>query len=340
MEQEKQQKRNLSIYLDEQLIDQLTQEATASNRSRNEVIADLLKGSSLGGGSRPQADDRPMVLVLSSHKGGVAKTITAANLAVEFALKGRKTLLVDLDGQGSASEYLHVYDDTAESRCVADVMIVDKDGNRAALSEVKRPALYADENGVLHQIDNLEVVPSDLRFDNADSRMKNSTLAGVDTRLRDAIDELVSQESYDYVIIDCPPRVDLVTTNAITALEAGKPQSMVIIPVRPDGFSKRGMESTVSAVKAVSRAKKSSTANWVLLRTIDEPRTNLSKILDDVVAEDFPEARFLQTRIEKAVVVMESSQFFTPLAFYAENVKSRSQYIALAEEIEAIANGQ
>ena len=333
------EKKNISLYLDSEIIQQLDEEAAATGKSRSEIMKErVANGGELVAGDGPK--EKPMILVTSSHKGGVAKTITAANLAVEYALKGYKTLVIDLDGQGSVSEYLHVYDDDNQKMCIADVMITDTSGNRASLSEVKRPAVYLDDDLEPHIIENLEVVPSDLRFDNADSKMKNASMAGVDTRLLDSINELNEEEIYDFIIIDCPPRVDLVTTNAITALQAGKHQSMVIVPVRPDGFSKRGMESTVMAIEAVSRAKKTPTGKWVLLRTIDEPRTNLSKILEETVLEDFPEAKFLNSKIEKAVVVMESSQFFTPLAFYAENSKSRSQYIALAEEIEAIANGQ
>ena len=329
-------KQSTSLYLDVEVNENINRKAKESGKSKSEVVNELLRGE--GGESRK---DKPMILVTSSHKGGVAKTITAANLAVEFALKGKKTLVIDLDGQGSISEYLHVYDDSNQNACIADVLITDDNGDGASLKSVKKPALYQDDNMELHEIANLEVVPSDLRFDNADSKMKNSgSMAGVDMRLHDAIEELTEEEKYDYIIIDCPPRVDLVTTNAITALRAGKSESMVIIPVRPDGFSKRGMESTITAIEAVGRKKRTYSSNWMLLRTIDEPRTNLSKILEDMIKEDFPEAKFLETKIEKAVVVMESSQFYTPLAYYAENSKSRSQYIALADEIEEIANGR
>ena len=328
-------KQSTSLYLDVEVNENINRKAKETGKSKSEVVNELLKGE-----TTESNKEKPMIIVTSSHKGGVAKTITAANLAVELAIKGKKTLIIDLDGQGSISEYLHVYDGDNQLPCIADVMIADDNGEEMTLAQVKRPAMYEDDSEEFHEIENLEVVPSDLRFDNADSKMKNSgSMAGIDTRLHDAIEDLLQEEEYDYIIIDCPPRVDLVTTNAITALRAGKPESMVIVPVRPDGFSKRGMESTVSAIEAVGRKKRTYTSNWMLLRTIDEPRTNLSKILEETIMHDFPHAKFLETKIEKAVVVMESSQFYTPLAYYAENSKSRSQYIALADEIEAIVNG-
>ena len=342
-DEEKKEKKTFSVYLDPEVIEKIDREAAEKKMKRSPYLAKKL--TELATGEHEEETELPLILVMSSHKGGVAKTITAANLAVEFAIQDKKTLVIDLDGQGSISEYLHVYDEGNEKPCIADVMVTQMDGSSKRLSEVKRHAEVVDDEGESHIIENLEVVPSDLRFDNADSKMKNSSMAGVDTRLRDAIKDLIDEVAeagdapYELIIIDCPPRVDLVTTNAITALGAGKSSSMVIVPVRPDGFSKRGMESTVSAIEAVSRSKKTRMANWMLLRTIDEPRTNLSRLLEDTVKEDFPDAKFLDTKIDKAVVVMESSQFYTPLAYYAPNSKSRSQYIELAQEIEEIANG-
>lgn len=334
--------KNISIYLTQEELDSVDAEREAFGQSRSSFIRSKLN---------PQLEDvssvkRPVVIVTSSHKGGVAKTITAANLGVELALKGHKTLLIDLDGQGSLSEYLHVYNDDPESPCIADVLFLEGNNRGKKLSEVLVPAKWEkcfiekDQDGnnvmksIIFEIENLDVVPSDLRFDNADSKMKNGPMSGVDTRLYDALEELIGEKEYDYIIIDCPPRVDLVTTNAITAITAGNKDSFIIVPVRPDGFSKRGMMTTIEMIENVARAKKTRTANWILLKTIDEPRTNLAKILESTIFEDFPKAKFFETSIEKAVCIMESAQFFTPLAFYAENTKARSEYISLASEVE------
>lgn len=326
--------RNISIYLTQEELESVDAEREVFGQSRSSFIRSKLN---------PQQEDiaskKPVVIVTSSHKGGVAKTITAANLGVELALKGHKTLLIDLDGQGSLSEYLHVYNDDPDSPCIADVLFLSGNNTGKKLSDVLVPAKRVagkDEKGedIILEIENLDVVPSDLRFDNADSKMKFGPMSGVDTRLSEALEQLFEEKEYDFVIIDCPPRVDLVTTNAITAISVGNKESFIIVPVRPDGFSKRGMGSTIEMIEAVALAKRTRVANWILLKTIDEPRTNLSKILESNILEDFPKAKFFETSIEKAVCVMESAQFFTPLAFYAENSKSRSEYVSLASEVE------
>lgn len=328
----------LSVSLDSDLVVDLDRFANATGLSRSAALTSQLRQARASELEASSAKLKPLIIVTSSHKGGVAKTTTAGNLAVEFALSGKKTLIIDLDGQGSVSEYLSVFTEDLREPCIADIMFGDEIDEPYTLADVKRPALHKDDDEFF-EIPNLEVVPSNLRFDNADSKMKNAMMVGVDIRLRDAINTLVKdtieagEAPYEIIIIDCPPRVDLVTTNAIAALEAGNSGSMVIIPVRPDGFSKRGMKSTIQAVEKVARAKQLPVPHWMLLKTIDEPRTNLSRNLEYIVESEFPEATFFETTIEKSTTVMESTQFFMPLAYYAVNSKSRKQYTELAIEV-------
>ena len=333
-------KKNVSFYLDEEDVAALENESLIRGVSRNEVLKSKLSGEEI----ENDVSDRPVILCFTSHKGGVGKTTSSANVAAVFAQKGKKTLLIDLDGQGSLSEYFHVYDDASEYPCIKDVMIPDLNGNTKSIKEVKVPAKYveltSDGREIYHDIENLEIVPSDLRFDNADSELSTKVKAGSDIMLSNAIEELLKEEKYDYIILDCPPRVDLITTNAFTALDQGNSNSMVIIPVKPDGFSKRGLMSTLDAMKMVARIKHKDLCKWMLLKTAIEPRTNLAKIMDDRIREVVPTARFFDTIITKATVVMESTEFYTPLPFYASNSKSWGEYINLADEIESKNNGK
>ena len=342
MNDENSKKRNVSFYIDDKMIDELDREAVVKGTNRNQILLERLKGDNKL--AQEETGKKPTILVLASHKGGVAKTITAANLAVAFAQKGKKTLAIDLDGQGSLSEYFNVYDEDAARPCIKDVLIPDYKGAIKTLAEVKVPAQYieydTEGNEEVYEIENLEVVPSDIRFDGADLEISNRVKAGPDTVLSNAIETLIEQEFYDYIIIDCPPRVDLVTTNAITSLWVGNSRSMIIVPVRPDGFSRRGMISTVDAIKGVALARKSIMPRWMLLKTIYESRTNLAKILEQSIAEVAPKAKFFNQSIGKAVVVMESSEFFKPLAYYDADSKPWAEYKALAKEIEEMADGE
>ena len=335
-------KRTVSIYVDEKTLDVIDKDAKRAGVTRNTLITQQLKSL-----TPKEVDDneKPLIIVTSSHKGGVAKTITAGNLAVEFALSGKKTLAIDLDGQGSLSLYLGVYDEDGTKPSIAEVMIPNPaTGECLPLFKTINKAKTTDADGNVITIDNLDVVPCDLRFDSADSLMKNGQSAGIDTRLRNAIEDLLAEQKgygeklYDVIIIDCPPALGLTATNAIIAMEAGNKNSLVIIPVRADGFSKRGMQNTINAIKNIAKQRRTEEVNWVLLATNNEPRTNIARYLETTIHEDYPYAQFFKTKINKAVAITESSLFFTPLAYYENGEKSRESYIDLMHEIEEMSN--
>ncbi len=314
-------KKSQSVYLPEEVVSAIDTIANKTGQNKSQVMESYLKNAvdELNGDS-----SKPMIITVMSFKGGVAKTTSAANLAICLGEIGRKVLIIDLDGQGSISQYLGVYDPRAEELCIADVMLTNAQGMRKAITQVKVNTEY----------ENVDIVPSSFRFSDADSQMRSEASPGVDSRLQYAIEDMLKEEHYDYIIIDCPPSLGLVVTNAITALEAGNSDSMIVIPVRIDGFAIAGLSNTVNTIESVARERRTPVRQWRLLRTIAERRSIAYKEGIKLIEEQFQNARMFSTCISKAVAVVESTLAMTPLMKYDPNSKSANEYRQFAEEIE------
>ena len=268
-----------------------------------------------------------MIITIMSFKGGVAKTTSAASLAICLAQDNNKVLIIDLDGQGSISQYLGVYDQTAEADCIADIMLTNTKGQRKTILEIAQPTEY----------ENVDIVPSNFRFSDADARMRNeSSQSSIDSRLRFAIEDAIEETHYDYVIIDCPPSLGLVVTNAITALEAGNDASMIIIPVRCDGFAIAGLSNTISTIEQVARERRTRMRKWKLLSTIAEKNTVAYREGKKIIERSFKNAEFFNTVIPKNTSVIESTLAMQPAVIYDPKSKASEEYHRLAEEIEEI----
>lgn len=271
-----------------------------------------------------EEDTRPTIISVMSYKGGVAKTTTSTCLAVCLAEEGNKVLIIDLDGQGNASQYMRVYDPRSEEACIADVLFSSSsNSDRMSLEDVMKKTEY----------ENVYVVPSNFRFADADARMKAEG-AGVDTRLRYAIEDM--EQMFDYIIIDCGPRLDMTTTNAIVALEAGNSNSHLIIPVRVDGFAIAGVSQTVAMINRTATDRRTQPQPWRILQTMVEPRTSAYKAGVEELKAAVPNAKYFTTKISKSTVVPESSLVMQPLVTYDASSKPALEYRMLAREIEAL----
>ena len=281
---------------------------------------------------------KPMIINVLAYKGGSGKTTTAVNLAVCLGEAGANVLLIDLDGQGNASQYLNVYDSDARAACIADVMVTGvnpKGQERASLMEVLRHTNY----------EGVDCVPSHFGFAAADGQMRfEKNPDGIARRLMHAI-EALPEGLYDYIILDCAPDIDLVTTNAILALQAGNPRSCHIIPVKADGFSAAGLRETVSAIRNTERDAIYSHKTYVL-RTVVEARTTVYKYTTSLIQDRFGESvEFLDAAIPKNILAVESTVELVPICYYAKTKNASekrrglpvvSAYYNLAAEIAAM----
>ena len=198
-------KNTAAFYLTDEVTEALEEKAKKTGISKSEIVEQYLTQAIID----KDQEKKPMIITIMSFKGGVAKTTSAASLAICLAQDNNKVLIIDLDGQGSISQYLGVYDQTAEADCIADIMLTNTKGQRKTILEIAQPTEY----------ENVDIVPSNFRFSDADARMRNeSSQSSIDSRLRFAIEDAIEETQYDYVIIDCPP-LGLVIDAAIIARE-------------------------------------------------------------------------------------------------------------------------
>ena len=271
------------------------------------------------------------IISIANHKGGVGKTTTTASVGSILATKGYKVLVIDMDGQGNVSQSLGVYDPRSEEACIADVLYqATPSSPRMSLSEVMRTTDY----------ENVFCVPSNFRFADADTRLKAEIAGGVDTRLLYAIEDLIDETArsgerkFDYIIIDCGPRLDMTTTNAIVALEAGNNASHIIIPIKVDGYAIAGLSQTIDTINRTARERRRLPQHWKILQTMIERNTSAYKYGCQMMKEAIPNAEYFNTKIEKSTVVPEASLAMEPLIKYDPNSKPAISYRLLAQEIE------
>ncbi len=323
MATKKPKKNTAAFYLADEVTEALEEKAKKTGISKSEIVEQYLAQAIIS----KEEEKKPMIITIMSFKGGVAKTTSAASLALCLAQDGNKVLIIDLDGQGSISQYLGVYDQTAEADCIADIMFTNSKGQRKSIIEIAQPTEYK----------NVDIVPSNFRFSDADARMRNeSSQSSIDSRLRFAIEDAMEETHYDYVIIDCPPSLGLVVTNAITALEAGNDASMIIIPVRCDGFAIAGLSNTISTIEQVARERRTRMRKWKLLPTIAEKTTVAYREGKKIIERSFKNAEFFNTVIPKNTSVIESTLAMQPVVIYDPKSKASEEYHRLAEEIEEI----
>ena len=316
-------KNTAAFYLTDEVTEALEEKAKKTGISKSEIVEQYLAKAMI----EKNGEDKPMIITIMSFKGGVGKTTSAASIGICLAENNNRVLIIDLDGQGSISQYLGVYDQTAEEDCIADIMFTNAKGQRKTILDIVRPTEYS----------NVDIVPSNFRFSDADSRMRNeSSQSSIDSRLRFAIEDALEETHYDYIVIDCPPSLGLVVTNAITALEAGNDASMIIIPVRCDGFAIAGLSNTISTIEQVARERRTPMRRWKLLSTIAEKNTVAYREGKKLIDKSFKNAEFFNTVIPKNTSVIESTLAMQPAVVYEPKSKAAEEYRRLAEEIEEI----
>ena len=250
------------------------------------------------------------VLAITNQKGGVGKTTTAVNLCTSMALHKRKTLLIDIDPQGNASTGIGL-DKIKVKRCIYDVLI-----NQAPVKEIILPT----------QVKNLDILPSTIQLAGAEIELVN--YISRENKLKKAIKPV--KDDYNYIIIDCPPSLGLLTLNSLTAADA------VIIPIQCEYYALEGIGQLLNTINLVRENLNSSLEIEGILLTMYDSRTNLSR---DVVKEVH---KYFKGKIFKAVVprnvrVSEAPSYGQPVVLYDAKSKGAIAYKKLAREV--ISNG-
>ncbi|SFS37241.1 ParA family protein [Marininema halotolerans] len=251
------------------------------------------------------------VVAIANQKGGVGKTTTSINLGASLVNQGKKTLIVDIDPQGNTTSGLGI--NKAEvNQCIYDVLI-----NEALMQEV-----------VLHtSMEGLDVIPATIALAGAEIELVN-TLSR-ELRLKRALQKI--REEYDYILIDCPPSLGVLTINSLTAADA------VLIPIQCEFYALEGLGQLLNTVRIVQKHLNKRLEIEGVLLTMFDGRTNLSVQVMDEVKKYFQQ-KVYQTVIPRNVRLSEAPSHGKPILSYDARSKGAECYVALAKEV--MGNGQ
>lgn len=239
------------------------------------------------------------IIAMANHKGGVAKTSTVAAVGSMIAAAGKKVLLVDLDPQSNLTESLSRED---YKRTVYD-----------ALRERKDLPIYPLK-------DNLDIVPATI--DLAAAEMELAGVIERETILADLMEDVAPK--YDFVFLDCPPSLSLLTLNALTAA------TNLFVPLTAEALPSRGLQKLLDIVKIVSkRLNKGLKLSGIILTLWNG--TNLNKQIEEKLRESFGDI-VLKTHIRKNVAIAEAPFSFQAIGDYAPNSNGAKDYAALTAE--------
>ncbi len=246
------------------------------------------------------------VISIVSQKGGVGKTTSTINLAASLVKRGKKVLIVDIDPQGNATTGIGI------DRSNLEVSVYDLLVNDLPASEVIEKT----------KVKGLDILPTKIDLAGADIELVNATRR--ESRLKNALNSL--QGSYDYILIDCPPSLGLLTLNALTA------SNSVIIPVQCEYYALEGLTQLLATIMRVQKSiNKNLEIEGVLLTMLDM-RTNLGMEVVEEVKIYFKEKVF-KSIIPRAVRISEAPAYGLPITEYDISSKGSRAYLSLAKEV-------
>ena len=245
------------------------------------------------------------VISIANQKGGVGKTTTSVNLSTCLAQKGKKVLLIDIDPQGNATSGLGV--DARETKSIYDVII-----NEVNIKDTVHSTM----------VKKLYVCPANI--DLAGAEVELVSMVSRETRLKDAIDEI--RDEFDYVIIDCPPSLGLITLNSFTASDS------VLIPIQCEYYALEGLGQLINTIKLVQKHLNKNLEIEGVVLTMFDSRTNLSTQVATEVEKYFGNKVF-QTVIPRNKRLSEAPSHGLPITLYDKDSKGAETYKKLAKEL-------
>ena len=246
------------------------------------------------------------IIAIANQKGGVGKTTTSVNLGAGLAQVGKKVLLVDIDAQGNATTGVGI-EKSELDQCIYNVLVED-----------------ADVQGVIQKTatENLDVLPATIQLAGAEIELVPTISREV--RLQRALQPV--RDEYDYIIIDCPPSLGLLTINALTAADS------VIIPVQCEYYALEGLSQLLNTVRLVQKHLNKNLAIQGVLLTMLDARTHLGIQVIDEVKKYFRD-KVYRSIIPRNVRLSEAPSHGKPIMQYDAKSRGAEVYIDLAEEV-------
>ena len=246
------------------------------------------------------------VIAIANQKGGVGKTTTAVNLSSCLAYKGKKVVIIDIDPQGNTTSGLGI-----------DKKVIDKSIYEVIINDVNI------ENALMKTaVDNLYICPSNIQLVGAEVELVS--VISRETRMKVAIEEI--RKKYDYILIDCPPSLGLLTLNALTAADT------ILVPIQCEYYALEGLSQLMNTVKLVQRHLNPSLDVEGVVLTMFDARTNLSiQVVEDV--KKYFRNKVYRTVIPRNVRLSEAPSFGMPIILYDPKSKGAECYLELAQEV-------
>ena len=246
------------------------------------------------------------IMAVVTQKGGVGKTTSAVNLASALGELGKKCLLVDIDPQGNATSGVGV----------------DKRQVKASTYDLLTGQAPAEQTVLQTAFANLWVIPASVSLAGAEIEMVE--LNRRESRLKAALAPL--RERFDFILIDCPPALGLLTLNALVAADT------FLIPAQPEYYALEGLSQLIATVRQVKRLYNPSLELEGVLFTMYDGRTNLTQQVVAEVKKFFPR-RVYGTVIPRTVRLAEAPSYGRPINYYDKAGKGAKAYMALAQEL-------
>ena len=246
------------------------------------------------------------VIVIANQKGGVGKTTTAVNLSACLGDAGKKVLVIDIDPQGNTTSGLGVSKEDGENS-IYEVLV-----NGESLEDAIVKTDYK----------NLSVCPANVNLAGAEIEMVD--IEKREHLLDSAIDKI--RNKYDFIIIDCPPSLGLLTLNAFVAADS------VLVPIQCEYYALEGLSQLTKTIKNIKHTWNEKVQFEGILLTMFDGRTNLSIQVADEVKKFFPDKVF-KTVIPRNVRIAEAPSFGEPIIIYDKYSKGAESYIELAKEV-------
>lgn len=246
------------------------------------------------------------IIACANQKGGVGKTTTVVNLATYLALAGDSVLVIDLDPQGNATSGFGV------DRVEADRSIYDAIVDDVPVSELTMPTMVAG----------LSLVPASISL--AGAEVELAPIAQRERRLARILSDVAP--GFDYILLDCPPSLGLLTVNALTAADA------VLIPIQSEYYALEGLSQLIATINLVRNHLNPDLAIKGVVLTMYDSRTNLSAEVAAEVRKHLGSAVF-STVVPRSVRLSEAPSYGLPIALYRSDSKGADAYAALAGEL-------